>query len=176
MVQPRVRGVTIGRTTVDLLNIVMPSSLLELRYDKVGYRTFCRALNRSRPLQVQKSRRLMLLIKSWDLVFVTGSAGILFLAQCVAQSPSVSSGQRAGAIQFAGPVTWGSPDQRYGKRRPVTAAGRVAIENYRSGRKAPIFATNFSEPAELNADWDLVSDDNQWGDYQSRRRPGNVEA
>jgi hypothetical protein len=30
MVQPRVRGVTIGRTTVDLLNIVMPSSLLEL--------------------------------------------------------------------------------------------------------------------------------------------------
>jgi hypothetical protein len=29
----------------------------------------------------------MLVIKSWDLVSVTGTAGILFLAQCVAQSP-----------------------------------------------------------------------------------------
>jgi beta-glucanase (GH16 family) len=117
----------------------------------------------------------MLLIKSWDLVFVTGSAGILFLAQCVAQAPSVSSGQRAGGTQLAGPVTWGSLHQRYGKRRPVTAADRAAIQSYRSGHKKPIFSTDFSDPAELYADWNLVSDDNQWGDYQSCRRPGNVE-
>src|ERR1700676_3228740 len=117
----------------------------------------------------------MLLIKSWDPVFVTGSASILFLAQCVAQSPSVSSGQRVGATQLAGPVTWGSPDQRYGKRRPVTAADRAAIQSYRSGHKKSIFSTDFSDPAELYADWNLVSDDNQRGDYQSFRRAGNVE-
>jgi beta-glucanase (GH16 family) len=117
----------------------------------------------------------MLSIKSWDS-FVTGSACVLFLAQCFAQSASVFGGQRAGAAQLAGPVPWGSPDQAYGKRRPVTAADRAAIQNYRSGHKTPIFSTDFSDRAELHADWNLVSDDNQWGDYQSCRRPGNVEA
>jgi hypothetical protein len=77
---------------------------------------------------------------------------------------------------LAGPVTWGSPDQPYGKRRPVAAADRAAIQSYRSGRKPPIFSTNFTDAAELQADWNLVSDDNQWGGFQSCRRPGNVEA
>jgi hypothetical protein len=76
-----------------------------------------------------------------------------------------------GAAKLAQPVNWGSPDQPYGKRRPVTAADRAAIQSYRSGRKPPIFSTNFTDPAELQADWRLMSDD---GDMC--RRPGNVEA
>jgi len=50
-------------------------------------------------------------------------------------------------------------------RRPVTTADRTAIQSYRSGRKTPIFSTSFSELAELGADWNPVSDDNQWGDF-----------
>ena len=118
----------------------------------------------------------MLSIKSRDSVFITGSAFVLFLAQGVAQSPSVPSAPRAAVAQLSGSVTWGSPDQPYGKRRPVTAADRAAIESYRCGQKTPIFSTNFSDAAELQADWNLVSDDNQWGDYQSCRRPANAEA
>lgn len=113
----------------------------------------------------------MLVIKSWDPVFLTGSAGILFLAQCLAQSPSVSGAPRVGAARLAGSVTWGSPDQPYGKRRPVTDADRKAIQSYRSGAKAPIFSTNFTDPAELRADWNLMSDDGR-----ICRRPANVEA
>jgi beta-glucanase (GH16 family) len=40
----------------------------------------------------------------------------------------------------------------------------------------PIFSTNFTDLAELQADWNLLSDDNQWGTFQSCRRPSNVEA
>ena len=71
----------------------------------------------------------MLSIKSRGSVFSAGSACVLFLAQCFAQSASVSGGQRAGAARLAVPVTWGSPDQPYGKRRPVTAADRAAIQS-----------------------------------------------
>lgn len=91
----------------------------------------------------------------------------------VLTSSGVSAADRPAKL--AQPVTWGSPDQPYGKRRAVTAADRAAIQTYRSGRKTPIFSTNFTDPAELQADWNLVSDDNQWGDFQSCRRPGNVE-
>jgi hypothetical protein len=108
----------------------------------------------------------MLSFKSQDAFLITRSAYVLLLAQCFAQSPS----------KLAEPVTWGSPDHAYGKRRPVTAADRAAIQNYFSGYKKPIFSTNLSDPAELYGDWNLVSDDNHWGDYQSCRRPGNVEA
>jgi len=107
----------------------------------------------------------MLSFKSRDGFTITGSACVLLLAQCFAQSPS----------KLAEPVRWGSPDQAYGKRRPVTTADRAAIQSYRSGGKTPIFSTNFSAPANLRADWNLGSDDNQWGDYKSCRRPGNVE-
>jgi beta-glucanase (GH16 family) len=81
---------------------------------------------------------------------------------------------RHGTAKLAGRVTWGSPDQPYGKRRAVTDADRQAIQSYRSGHKPPNFSTNFSDPVELQADWNLVSDDNQWGDFQSCRRPGNA--
>ena len=75
-----------------------------------------------------------------------------------------------GSVKLAQPVNWGSPDQPYGKRRPITAADRAAIQRYRSGEKPPIFATNFNDPAELRADWTLMSDDNGMC-----RRPANVE-
>ena len=84
--------------------------------------------------------------------------------------------QPHNAARLAGPVTWGSPDQLYGKRRPLTDADRKAIQSYRTGGKKPTFSTNFTDPAGLQADWNLVSDDNQWGTFQSCRRPGNVEA
>lgn len=35
---------------------------------------------------------------------------------------------------------------------PATAADRAAAQSYRSGRKAPVFSTNFADPAELRYD------------------------
>ena len=78
------------------------------------------------------------------------------------------------AATLKGPVTWGSPDQPWGKRRAVTAADRAAIAAYRSGQKRPVFSTDFTKPAELAADWTLESDDNP--DLKSCRRPESVEA
>jgi beta-glucanase (GH16 family) len=76
-----------------------------------------------------------------------------------------------GAAKLAQPVNWGSPDQPYGKRRPVTAADRASIQSYRSGHKKAVFSTNFTDPAELQADWNLMSDDGRMC-----RRPADVEA
>ena len=76
---------------------------------------------------------------------------------------------------LASPVTWGSPDQSYGKRRSVTPADRAAIQIYHSGIKAPLYSSTFTSNTELLANWNLVSDDIQWGGYQSCRRPSNVE-
>ena len=58
-----------------------------------------------------------------------------------------------------------------GKRRAVTSADRAAIQSYRSGHKTPVFSTDFTDPAELQADWNLMSDDGRMC-----RRPTNVEA
>ena len=90
--------------------------------------------------------------------------------------PAASQTTHHSATKLSGPVTWGSPDQPYGKRRAVTAADRKAIQAYRSGSTAPLFSTNFSIQAELQSDWDSVSDDNQWGTLKSCRRPANVVA
>ena len=76
--------------------------------------------------------------------------------------------------KLAKPVSWGSPDQRYGKRRIPTGADRAAIQYYRSGRISPIFSTDFSNQAELARDWDFVSDDNRT--FHSCRRPANAVA
>ena len=73
--------------------------------------------------------------------------------------------------RLAQPVSWGSPDQPYGKRRAVTAADRAAIQSYRARKNAPVFSTSFTDPAELQADWKLMSDD-----ANVCRRPANVEA
>ena len=62
-----------------------------------------------------------------------------------------------------------SPDQSYGTRRSVTATDRAAIQSYRSGRKPPIFSTTIANPAERQADWDVMVDDNKKGDFLSCR-------
>jgi beta-glucanase (GH16 family) len=77
------------------------------------------------------------------------------------------------AATLASPVNWGSPDQPWGVRRAVTDADRTAIAAYRSGRRAPIFSTDFTNKAALQADWSPVSDDNP--SNKSCRRPDNIE-
>ena len=86
----------------------------------------------------------------------------------------LSFAQAGAAATLSSPVNWGSPDQPWGQRRAVTAADRSAIAAYRSGHKAPIFATNFTSVSELQSDWSAVSDDNAGN--QSCRRPGSVES
>ena len=106
------------------------------------------------------------LIMAFRVPAFLASLGLALLA--ISSSDEVSAAD--GAAKLAQPVTWGSPDQPYGKRRPVTAADHAAIESYRSGRKPPVFSTNFTDPAELRADWRLMSDDGSMC-----RRPANVE-
>jgi hypothetical protein len=105
--------------------------------------------------------------------------GVLIVGLVTAQVAAVKAHGADPVAQskatLSGPVTWGTPDQPYGKRRAVTDADRKAIQSYRAGRKPPIFSTNFTDPAELQADWNFVSDDNTWGAFQSCRRPSNVE-
>jgi hypothetical protein len=107
---------------------------------------------------------LSMVLRVYPLVAVLGLVLSSFL------SPGTVSGAD-DATRLAQPVNWGSPDQPYGKRRPVTAADRAAIQSYRSGRKPPIFSTSFTDPAELQAEWRLMSDDGSFC-----RRPRNVEA
>lgn len=95
------------------------------------------------------------------------------MSSVILSSGSASGGD--GVATLAKPVSWGSPNQPYGTRRPVTDADRTAIQTYRSERTPPVFSTNFADPAELQADWNLVSDDIQWGGFRSCRRPANVE-
>jgi beta-glucanase (GH16 family) len=77
------------------------------------------------------------------------------------------------AVTPSGPPTWSNPDQPpWGVRRPVTGADRASIAGYRSGRKRPIFSTNFIDPQELHKDWDLESEDKS--NLKSCRRPQNV--
>ena len=100
-------------------------------------------------------------------IFIVGLATAHVVAmQAYGTDPVANSN-----ANLSGPVTWGSPDQLYGKRRPVTPADRAAIQSYRSGRKPPIFSANFTDSAELQADWRLMSDDGSFC-----RRPSNVEA
>jgi hypothetical protein len=69
-------------------------------------------------------------------------------------------------------LTWGNPDQPWGRRRPVTEADRKAITLYRSGTIQPAYASNFDDQQKLAADWLFQSDDY----LQSCRRPENVVA
>jgi len=69
-------------------------------------------------------------------------------------------------------LTWGNPDQPWGKRRTVTDADRKAIAFYRSGQVKPVYSTDFSDQQKLAADWQFISDDY----LKSCRRPENVVA
>jgi hypothetical protein len=72
------------------------------------------------------------------------------------------------------PPTWGNPNRAWGTRRPVTAADQALIASYRSGHKKPLFATDFTNPADLQSQWVLQSD-NPWN-LKSCRQPRNVIA
>jgi len=69
-------------------------------------------------------------------------------------------------------LTWGNPDQPWGRRRSVTDADRKAITLYRSGTIQPTYASNFDDQQQLAADWLFQSDDY----LLSCRRPENVVA
>ena len=84
---------------------------------------------------------------------------------------SLAASSFALATNLSGPVTFGSPDQPFGVRRPVTAADRALLQSYRA--KSPIFSTSFSNPGELQADWTAVEDDQ--ANLKSCRRRDNVE-
>ena len=117
--------------------------------------------------------------KPISLFFAAFALAALSSVSVLAATASQTEGAqptRHGTAKVAGPVTWGSPDQPYGKRRSVTDADRKTIQSYRSGHTPPIFSTNFTDPAELQADWSFVSDDNSWGDFKSCRRPANAVA
>lgn len=92
---------------------------------------------------------------------------LALLAAYVALAP------RSAVAQMA-PPTWGNPDQPWGTRRPVTAADQALIASYRSAGKAPVFQTNFTDPAELQSQWLLQSDDN-WS-LMACRQPHSVVA
>jgi hypothetical protein len=81
-------------------------------------------------------------------------------------------GPRALATGLAGPVTFGSPDQPFGVRRPVTAADRTLIKVYRS--RPVVFSARFTTPEELRSDWAPQIDDTVA--LKSCRRADNVEA
>ena len=50
---------------------------------------------------------------------------------------SLSAGGTADAARLAQSVNWGSPDQPYGKRRPVTDADRGAFKAIAPGASCP---------------------------------------
>jgi hypothetical protein len=110
----------------------------------------------------------------WSLILVAGFVGGPISGEVWAQSPP-AKGQQSVRARLAKPVNWGSPDRPYGTRRAVTAADGTLIRRYRSGNLRAIFSTNFTDPAELQRDWNLLSDDPQWGGFQSCRRPASVE-
>ncbi len=93
------------------------------------------------------------------------------IARLIAASFAITISSVAMATSLSEPVTFGSPDLAFGRRRPVTAADRALVQNYRS--KSPIFSTAFSKPEDLQSEWTFQKDD-QPG-LKSCRRDGNVE-
>lgn len=94
----------------------------------------------------------------------------LFIAFLGMSALHVSLAQTATLL---GPVTFGSPDQHFGKRRPVTAADKAAIAAYRSGKKPLLYSTNFATPAEFQANWTPQLDDQ--ATLKSCRQASNLE-
>jgi hypothetical protein len=73
-----------------------------------------------------------------------------------------------------GKVSWGTPDQPWGTRRPVTSADQKLIAEYRSGKWPTTFQSDFSNLPQFQKDWQPQSDDK--AGLTSCRRPENVEA
>lgn len=96
-----------------------------------------------------------LILTGWALIASAALSAPLFAQQAVLQK-----------------LTWGNPDQPWGTRRPVTDADRKAIASYRASQAKPVYASDFSDPQKLAADWQFISDDY----LASCRRPENVVA
>jgi beta-glucanase (GH16 family) len=109
--------------------------------------------------------------RAWNIQMSNAKISAEISIRTLVASLSVVMCSMALATNLSGPVTFGSPDQPFGKRRPVTAADRAAIQSYRSN--SPIFLTNFSRPDEFQSDWKAQEDD-QAG-LKSCRRRDNVE-
>ena len=77
------------------------------------------------------------------------------------------------AATLLGPATWGTPDQPWGTRRPVTAADRALIAKYRSGDKALTYSSDFKDETKFKSDWQTLSDDK--AGLKACRRPANVQ-
>ena len=75
-------------------------------------------------------------------------------------------------VSLKGPLTWGSPDQPFARRRVVTAADKAAIAVYRSGNVPAAFSADFGSASELASDWVIKSDD--VSTLQSCRTPISV--
>jgi Glycosyl hydrolases family 16 len=73
-----------------------------------------------------------------------------------------------------GKVSWGTPDQPWGTRRPVTAADQKLIAGYRSGKWPTTFQSDFSNLPQFQKDWQPQSDDK--AGLPSCRRPENVQS
>lgn len=73
--------------------------------------------------------------------------------------------------RLTGPVTFGSPDLPFAKRRPVTAADRALIQQYRT--KSSTYSTNFATMDSLLSEWTITVDD--MPGMQSCRRAANLE-
>ncbi len=86
---------------------------------------------------------------------------------------AISSLARAQTTHH-GKVTWGTPDQPWGTRRPVTATDQKFIADYRSGKWPATFSTDFSDYAQFHKDWQPQSDDK--AGLASCRRPASVQA
>ena len=85
----------------------------------------------------------------------------------------VTGGQLAIAATLQKPANWGTPDQPWGTRRPVTSADKALIAQYRASKTQAALSTDFKDAAEFTAGWQKISDDK--AGLLSCRRPANVE-
>jgi len=76
------------------------------------------------------------------------------------------------ALKPLGPAKWGNPDQPFGKRRPVTAADKALIAQYRQGKGKLVYSSKFTDKKEFEEQWAAQSDD--VSELKSERRPENV--
>jgi hypothetical protein len=83
--------------------------------------------------------------------------------------------QTAEAAQLTQLIWSKNPDQSWATKRAITKADWAAISAYRNGLHGkPVYATHFTDPAQLASQWLLKTDDS-WG-LKSCRRPKNLLA
>ncbi|HEY9685233.1 MAG TPA: glycoside hydrolase family 16 protein [Oculatellaceae cyanobacterium] len=109
------------------------------------------------------------------------AAAAIFLATLVPAVNALPSsendwtGPRTSNARQLGPVTWGFPDKPYCRRRGITDQDRALVKSFRSGKRTPLYTTEFTSRKELDDNWDAHEDDNRDGDFLSCRRAQNVD-